>query len=164
MVVLFLDLDGVLTFFGDMNTPYLSQRTHSQKEMYEPHLVGRLSYICDQVPDLKIVISASDRYNMDMVKSKLVKCGFNHIDRIIGSTPYLHWRGDEIMAWLSGKDVSRYIVLDDDAEDIVGKHCNVINPKYFLRIDNTEGLSANNVHDIISFFNLFLDLPIQHKE
>ena len=150
MKVIFLDIDGVLNMYG------ASYRTFMKPwgQHIEPHLINRLNYILEKVEDLKIVISSSWRSNMEDLEKQMKEQGFKHWERVIGKTPDIHFRGDEIHAWINNFNFEgKYLVIDDETTDICGDYCNVIPKKNVLKTDGNEGLLNKDAIFIVDFFN-----------
>lgn len=149
MKVLFLDIDGVLNMFGNSYRTFM--KPYGQH--IEPHIVQRLNYVMESVPELSIVISSSWRLNMEDLQKQLMEQGFKHWERVIGHTPSLDARGQEIIAWMVGKEIQRYLVLDDESFDICGEKCDVIPRECFIQTDMNEGLLNKDAMFIVNYFN-----------
>lgn len=118
MKVIFLDIDGVLNVMFPKHDLYGRE--------FHPHLVDNLRYIIDET-NAKIVITSTWRsdgieYSRDMWKYR------NLPSEIIGITPNLRYkyntslcRGEEIKLYIEkcGKDISKYVIIDDDYKDIL---------------------------------------------
>lgn len=138
MKVVFLDVDGVLNIIS--NSYYSTGYGNLGNDPIERHLMVRLEFILERVPDLRIVISSS--WTNQQLINKLRKCRFKYIDRIIGRTPRKHkWRGLQIQDWLFTHDVSKYIVLEDEPSDVCGDKFSVIPECNVVHVDMNEGLS-----------------------
>ena len=152
MKVLFLDMDGVLNI---MSRTYYS---HSYLELgsdpIEKHLMVRLEFILDRVPDARIVISSS--WHEKQVMKRLTQARFKYLDRIIGRTPRdVNYRGNQIAKWLETNKVDNYIVIEDEVFDVCGSKCNVIRPEYVIKVDSNEGLShKNTIESVVKLNNL----------
>ena len=149
--VIFLDIDGVMNMYG------VSSRTFMKPygQHIEPHLVCRLNYICEQLKDLKIVISSSWRMDMEDLQKQLEEQGFKYWDRVIGKTPFIEFRGNEILSWIDvNKFNGKYLVIDDEIQDICGDYCNVIPKENLLQTDNNEGLLNRDAINIVNYFNV----------
>jgi len=151
MKILFLDVDGVLNIMG------ASYNSHSYTNLgndpIEKHLMVRLEFLLERIPDLYIVISSS--WLEPQLKLKLAKYRFKYTDRMIGRTPRgKHTRGEQIADWLhEHTDISDYIVIDDEIDDICGSKSSAIDITKVVEIDMGEGLSNKNVLDIITKLN-----------
>lgn len=148
--VIFLDIDGVLNMYG------VSSRTFMKPygQHIEPHLVCRLNYICEQVKDLKIVISSSWRMQMEDLQKQLEEQGFKYWDRVIGKTPFIEWRGNEIQSWIDTNNFKgKYLVIDDEVNDICGNYCDVIHHKNVLQTNSNEGMLNSDALFVVRFFN-----------
>jgi len=152
MKILFLDVDGVLNIMGP--SYYSHSFNNIGNDPIERHLMVRLEFILERVPDLNIVISSS--WFEEQLKRKLEKQRFKYLDRIIGVTPRKKsLRGEQILDYLFefGHDVETYIVIDDEIDDICGDKCSKIPKENVVEIDMNEGLSNGNVIDIITKLN-----------
>lgn len=111
MKIIFLDIDGVLNYYGmPDNRLYLIDR----------RAVETLNLLIEKT-GAKIVISSTWRLlnSLAMIKSLLIEKGFK--GEIVGKTPSINTngriRGDEIQAWLEEHpDVKEYVILDDDSD------------------------------------------------
>ena len=149
MNIIFLDIDGVLNMYGSSYRTFM--KPYGQH--IEPHLVGRLNYILENVEDLKIVISSSWRSNIQDLEKQMNEQGFKHWDKVIGKTPYIRFRGHEIQAWINeNKFKDRYLVIDDEVTDICGDYCNAILKENTLQTDGNEGLLHKDAMYVINFF------------
>ena len=150
MKVLFLDVDGVLNIMSE--TYYSHSYLTLGSDPIEPHLMMRLEYIMERCPDTNIVIS-STWYEKQLLQ-KLTKARFKYLDRIIGRTPRdTQFRGDQIKAWLSDKDIESYIVLEDEISDVCGDKCSAIPIKNVIEVNSNEGLSHKNTIDSVVELN-----------
>jgi len=164
MNIIFLDIDGVLNMYGSSSRTFM--KPYGQH--IEPHLVGRLNYICEMVQHLKIVISSSWKADMEDLKLQLEQQGFKYWNLVIDKTPECYrehkdyskpsklineFRGEQIMQWINDNSFKdRYLVLDDETVDICGDYCSVI-PKYnVLQTDGEEGLLHKEAIAIIKYF------------
>lgn len=101
--IVFLDMDGVVnsrstTDFKNNLWPV---------DPYMAFLVGKIQLYTD----CEFVLSSSWRYHPDGVKNA------TKIVPIIDITPKMNGpRGVEIQAWLDGREVDRYAILDDDSD------------------------------------------------
>lgn len=160
MNIIFLDIDGVLNMYGSSSRTFM--KPYGQH--IEPHLVCRLNYICEQVNDLKIVISSSWRSDMEDLKLQLEEQGFKYWDLVIGKTPQAYnngiglcrsFRGEQIKHWLVTKNQwlnARYLVIDDECIDICGKYCDLIPEENTIQIDMNEGMMHKDAIEIIKYF------------
>lgn len=150
MNLIFLDIDGVLNMYGASCRTFM--KPYGQH--IEPHLVQRLNYICESVQDLKIVISSSWRANMEDLEKQMKEQGFKYWDTyIIGKTPHIEFRGQEIQSWIASNNFQgNYLVIDDEITDICGDYCNTIPKENVLQTDFNEGLLHKDVMYILSYF------------
>jgi len=123
MKILFLDIDGVLNNDGQDWTIERSWTIHDPS-------VALLNRLLDEIPDLNIVISSTWRVKdrgQEATVNHLVKHGFKHASRVIGSTPDFGdttnaWfrRGEECLEWieLHNNDcvVEMFAFLDDQKD------------------------------------------------
>ena len=146
--VIFLDIDGVLNIYSPA---YCTSRFSSDGSIkhIEEHLVARLMWIMEQT-DAVICISSSWRGNMDDLQEQMEKSGFTKWDRVVGKTPRLHNRGDEIAAWMANRtDIEKYIVLEDEPIDVCGEKCNAIPDWFVVKVDMKEGLTFANAEEAV---------------
>jgi hypothetical protein len=103
--ILFLDVDGVLNHLDCF-------RNLGQK--LDPDCIARLNRLCEAT-GAKVVLSSAWR-RVDGLERRLLDAGaLRHRRRRDWRTPYLGIsRGAEIAAWLAGKRVARYAIVDDD--------------------------------------------------
>lgn len=150
MNIIFLDVDGVLNMYGSSCRTFMKP----YRQHIEPHLVCRLNYICENVKDLKIVISSSWRSVMEDLEIQIKEQGFKYWDsHVIGKTPHIRFRGHEIQAWINeNKFKDRYLVIDDEITDICGDYCNIILKENVLKTDGNEGLLHKDAMYIINYF------------
>ena len=162
MKVLFLDVDGVL------NCTYTFQRTYERwKETGAatkgPEFAWPMGHLDDAlVPNLnpiveqtgcKIVLSSSWRViaKIPDFRNWVSQKGFKYPEAIIdrtrssvGDDP--DGRGNEIKDWLTAHpEVTAYVILDDDSQDIVRVH-----PNNFVNTNGNEGLTDEKVQAAIA--------------
>lgn len=140
MKVIFLDIDGVLNI---MSPTYNSFRF--TQDPIEEHLMVRLEFILERVPDAKIVISSSWGY--DKAVNKLKQHHFKYIDKVIGEIKRNHeYRGMQINDWLraTDEDIASIVVLEDEIIDVCGTICDVVNKNCVVEVNMNEGLSNAN--------------------
>jgi hypothetical protein len=108
MKVIFLDIDGVLNCKKTPNPrkfPYV----------VDPTLLERFGGLLDQT-EAKVVLSSTWRYDPAGLFSAK-RWGIPFID-VIPDLPHKP-RRDEILAWLTAhKDVTRYVVIDDEDDEL----------------------------------------------
>ena len=151
------------------STPRTFMKPYGQH--IEPHLVCRLNYICEKVEDLKVVISSSWRTDMDDLKLQLEEQGFKYWDIVIGKTckptekdstiPYprtkdaylYNHRGEQVQEWIDRNNFKgKYLVIDDEIQDICGKTCNVIPKENVFEVDMNEGMLHKDAINIVKHF------------
>lgn len=127
--IIFLDFDGVIVTRESSKLGHYTDGMHRQIDDVR---VRRLSGICEATGAV-VVISSTWRLGRygDVLSRWLRAKGL--AAEVIGSTPQIHAtesgsgayftspRGAEILAWLwsaarSGRDVSRYVILDDESD------------------------------------------------
>ena len=131
--VLMLDIDGVLAteqahFYWEQQSD--SERgSHLPAERLCPIAISNLNYACEQIDDLRIVISSSWRlyFNLTQIQIMLQEDGFRYSDRVIGMTPARGLRDSskrylEIKAWVCEHvtEVRSWFAVDDHPFDIPG--------------------------------------------
>lgn len=166
MKIIFLDIDGVMNMYGSSSRTFMKD----YGQHIEPHIVNRLNYICENVKDLRFVISSSWRSNMEDLEKQLKEQGFKYWHLVIDKTckpllvtdrepsynlkdDYLYsFRGQQINEWLDRNKVTKYLAIDDEISDICGDKCNVINKDCVYKIDGNEGLLHKDAINIINYF------------
>ena len=164
MNLIFLDIDGVLNMCGSSSRTFM--KPYGQH--IEPHLVQRLNYICENVKGLQIVISSSWRSDMEDLQKQLEEQGFKYWQIVIDKTPMarrinpeskppydlecLH-RGEQIQEWIDKNMFDKkYLVIDDEIQDICGKTCNVIPRENVFETDMNEGMLDRDAKKIVEYF------------
>lgn len=177
--ILFLDIDGVLNFLPkNHNNSYNGRFLYGEE--IEPKLVKNLNRVCENVPNLKIVISSSWRGDMKKTIWALKFAGFEYIENIIGKTPhnisvtkknfngkivelqppyillYQH-RAEQILKWILdnpgiSKKILDFIIIDDESTDIDGKYGYLFLEENFIKINSEIGLSEKDTQKIINHF------------
>ena len=156
MFICFIDIDGV--FYTEQSYFYWDLQEDGERksklaaERFCPISISNLNYLCQQVPELNIVISSTWRtsFSLDDLRILFGEEGFKYIDRIIDITPVQRLRGDgrelEIEAWLKEHpEVKDWVAVDDHAYAI---------PKDHLVLTLQEdGFNIFHVYSIIERFN-----------
>lgn len=150
MKILFLDIDGVLNNKG-MDWTIAGPWTISDDA------VELLNKLMDDIPDLNIVLSTSWRIVVGEKNTveHLVKHGFRHAERVIGSTPRREtvWeRGDECLDWINFRpigmeDIHNFVILDDEKDFFI----TMINPehrKHLVLTNKKVGLTQRQIAKI----------------
>jgi hypothetical protein len=111
-MIIFLDIDGVLV--------HLTHNPSGRKlrKDFDPACVAVLNRLVKET-GAKIVISSTWRHfdPLDELRGKFTEAGFE--GEIIGVTPMIINRGDEILKWIRDNNYTgRFIVIDDDVYDI----------------------------------------------
>jgi len=112
----------------------------------EFHLIQRLHYLLEKT-GAEIVISSSWRSDMEDLELQLKKNGFKYWDRVQGRTGFANkHRGQQILDYLGdNKEITGYVILEDEPEDICGEKCNVIDEAFVVQVDMQVGLSHTDV-------------------
>ena len=150
MKILFLDIDGVLNN-KSMDWSKEGPWTISDEA------VELLNKLLDDIPDLNIVISSSWRIvvGQKATVDHLVKHGFRHAIRVIGSTPEREsiWeRGDECLDWINFRPIEmetihNFVILDDEKDFFIA----MVNPehrKHLVLTDRKVGLTQRHIAKI----------------
>lgn len=161
MNIIFLDIDGVMNMYGASSRTFMKD----YGQHIEPHLVNRLNYICENVKDLKIVISSAWKNDMEDLQKQLEEQGFKYWQLIIGKTIHpiklaynglgYQFRGEQIKEWLDRNKVTKYLVIDDEISDICGEKCNVIPEENVYQTDGNEGMLHKDAMNIINYFKAY---------
>lgn len=143
-IILFLDIDGVLNIYGSSSSTWFKTGEH-----LDTLLVDNFNNFLDKYENIKIVISSSWRDDMDDLELQLKKHNFKHFSRIIACTTFKYnYRGEQIMDYIVNNDIEKYIVIDDNMDDICGKLYNSINSKYCLKTDSYQGLNEDKIKEL----------------
>ena len=162
MNIIFLDIDGVMNMYGASSRTFMKD----YGQHIEPHIVNRLNYICENVKDLRIVISSAWRSDMEDLEKQLKEQGFKYWHLVVDKTcksfrkppynlkeDYLYsFRGEQIKEWLDRNKVTKYLVIDDEISDICGEQCNIIPKDKVYQIDGNEGVLHKDAMNIINYF------------
>lgn len=124
-------------------------------------LVERLNRIVEAT-DCKIVVSSAWRKlcTPEELGGWLAKKGFRFADRIIDRTGQnaKDARGGEIQDWLDAhSEVTNYVILDDDWQDITGDYTTKKHPNHFVNTDFMWGLQDDDVERALKILNKPLD-------
>ena len=146
MKTIFLDIDGVLNI---MSVTYYS---HSYliigNDPIDTHLMMRLEFIMERIPDSVIVVTSS--WKMRKLIRKLSKYRFKYLDRIVDETPRdVQPRCNQIKAWLDENDTERFIIIEDE----VGCERDLFPAESIIDVDMNEGLSNKNTIDAVISLN-----------
>ena len=151
MKIIFLDIDGVCN----------SEQWYRSDEYYlnlskdpdlDPHIIERLNQFTNDT-GVKLVISSSWKYD-NYCLERLTRAGLNNIvdstPNLIFSVPYDEFcKGIEIRSYLdSHPDIERYLILDDEIDDILSKYLSG-----FLLIDPSVGITEENINFCKEWFN-----------
>jgi len=134
MKILFLDIDGVLNSVRSCiafdGYPY----SNSNYEKFDDIAVNLIRKLC-KTTNTKIILSSTWRLfkGWDKLYEVLNLPIIDKTPHKLSST-----RGEEIDMWLSNNKVDKYAIVDDD-NDIL-----VYQLPYFVKVDNTNGLSYEN--------------------
>ena len=138
--IIFLDVDGILNIHSESYYTRTLDKNDESRTI-EEHLVKRLMWILEQTGAV-IVVSSSWRLNMDELQRDMEDAGFTMWNLVIGKTPRIRWRGDEIEDWISHHtDIENYVVLEDEIIDVCGEYCNAIPPENVVEIDMETGIT-----------------------
>lgn len=134
MKIIFLDIDGVLNTRANWGQRGVGALT--------PELVVRVAKLA-KATDASIVISSTWRRRDGIVRviELLEQTGFHHArEYVIGETPWVGSRAEDIANWLSRNEgVEAYVILDDDT---AGEGLRSNPPPNFVPIDSMAGLTA----------------------
>lgn len=148
--IIFLDVDGVLNIMSD--SYYTMAWVNYGSDAVDYHLMRRLEYLIEKVPNSYIIISSS--WSEGQLKSSLERRRFKYLDRILGRTSRdKKFRGEQINDWLIENDWESYIVLEDEIIDVCGEKCNLIPREFVIEVDMNEGLSNKNIERAINILN-----------
>ncbi|GEM_PF-6653999 len=130
MKIVFLDIDGVLI-------PYPIGRNRWN---LNPILVGKLKRLVKKHKASIVLSAACRQYDFPRrIRRSFSEAGWKN-PPIIGKTPRLDNRGEEILDWLSKNPaVGTYIIIDDTTFDLLPPLTNII------RTDSKIGISDEDV-------------------
>jgi hypothetical protein len=157
MNIIFLDVDGVLNMHSE--SYYSSAWVNLGSDTVEVHLMKRLEYLVEEIPDAHIIISSA--WQESELKRVLNKLRFKYVDKILGRTPrHTHNnRGDQINEWLDTTllNVLDYVVLEDEVSDVCGERCSSVPKNKVVETDMHEGLSHKDVLRAIDIIKGIID-------
>ena len=111
MKVIFLDIDGVLN-----SNDYFDRRNQgliNDEYDIDQNLIAKINELINKTGAEIVVSSCWRNVGKEKVNQKLRESGL--CKDIIGITPKLYTRGEEIEAYLSQHaDIKQYVVIDDD--------------------------------------------------
>jgi hypothetical protein len=144
-MIIFLDIDGVLVHLE------YNPSARRLRQDFDPKCVAVLNRLVKET-GAKIVISSTWRHLYPLAKLRDIfeEAGFT--GEIIGVTPIIINRGDEILKWIQDNNYEgHYLVIDDDVFDIEPykdiPHENIIHVKDGFE---TGGLKEEHVSAILS--------------
>ena len=156
--IIFLDIDGVLNMMG---VSYYSMGYDVLgNDPIEPHLMRRLEFVLERLPDVNIVISSA--WHQSQVIRRLTQMRFKYIDRIVGRTLRdERYRGEQIFDYIDKRKlVTDFVVLDDEVSDICGIKSSKISPSRVIEVNSAEGLSNVDAIAVVHKFNKISDTPV----
>ena len=147
MRAIFLDFDGVLN-----NGEFLFNNISDFPNLIMEEKVTLLNDLIGRT-NAKIIFSTSwrEEFTFDELIRVLEKVGFKHRDKCIGVTPVqlMDTRADEIITSLRENGITKFIVLDDNAEELYG-----ISPYNKVITNPNIGLTKEDVTEAIKMFNV----------
>jgi hypothetical protein len=169
MYYLALDFDGVLA--TEQSHFYWERKTNKKRRQPKlnrayrccPVAISNLDFVCDNVPDLDIVVSSTWRHLFDLagLKAILTEDGFMHADRIVGVTPSCRQgfsdrtsrRGQEIKEWLQEQaKVTDWVAVDDHVHDIDEGH--------LVLTSQVTGFTLHDAYKVIERFSKDWTRPV----
>lgn len=136
MITIFLDIDGVLVTRED-----LSHVDENGIHFFSQSCVNNLNRITD-LTGASIVISSSWRITTPNISELLLSRGIT--GEIVGITPMMQTRGEEISSFLfNNPEITQFVILDDETFDM-GHLLN-----WVVVTDFQSGLTAENVNQAI---------------
>lgn len=143
--VLFLDVDGVLNSRSVLTR--WNEQGRRASEAIDNEMVARINRVVDATGCF-IVISSTWRlcWPMGELTAKLRQHGLR--DVVIGKTPTLKRRDEEILAWLAeNKGVAHFAAVDDDTFDMTGLGDRLVATSF------ETGIQDNHVEQLIKLLN-----------
>lgn len=136
--IIFMDIDGVLNSLD-------SFEKFQTFEVLDPDAVLLLKVVTER-HRAELVISSVWRLPLEwleMIRASFAQAGWNN-PPIIGRTPSLKGdRGKEIQAWLDANPTESFVVIDDDAMDILPEQM-----PYFVQCNPEHGLMQEQIEGI----------------
>lgn len=173
MKILFLDVDGVLnseeSFLanhekrcqvadaaGKQDLSAFPEYCWPMGHLSRP-LIARLNMIVENTGCF-IVLSSSWRVicKLSEFRGWLRQKGFLFPDKIIDKTDNNpdEARGGQIQRWLDcHPEVTKYAILDDDSEDIIGSYTTKKHPNNFVQTEWNWGLQEKQVNEVADILN-----------
>ena len=145
--IIFLDVDGVLNSINHLIEVYNeTHRPHSGFEYpFDEKCLNNLKIIVEET-DAYLVITSTWRKNIKgrrKLLSKLKEYGLDK--RVIGFTPIIGSREEEIKEYLSGVNVEyQYVIVDDD----------IVLDDNFVHINTRSGITNDDTNEIIKKLTL----------
>lgn len=157
MDVLFLDFDGVINNCKDipMTLPMTLHDGHiTRATVWSPSCIKPFIELMEWCYDnnISLVISSTWRLTMTVEDfNNYFKVYFERVKmpKVVGLTEvtlyplYMH-RGTEISNYLKNNDVNKWVVVDDDIEDII----DTLPEEHIVKIEATTGLTDLYVEEI----------------
>jgi hypothetical protein len=155
MKVIFLDIDGVL----NSNDWYVKTRGvggYNGGDV-DPECIELINDLIDAT-GAKIIMSSSWRSDYENSCEYLYDNGL-YCDAIIGKTPHFCYtcqnddirstlcRGNEIQYVLESKDITSYVIFDDDQDMLYSQKDN------FIHIDYMHGITKEHIEQAIKILN-----------
>lgn len=170
MKVIFLDMDGVINNFTLRNWVCLPMKKkgggYTQLSNWGATNIDPFLKLMEWCYDneINIVISSTWRFGMtvELFNEYFDKYFFrNDMPKVVGLTeirvePWMH-RGYEIEDYINKHNITQYLCLDDDVNDILER----IPKEHVYRTDNAVGLTQKDVDNIKS---MWYNLSIKKKE
>lgn len=158
MKYIFLDFDGVLN--TEKHQAFLRSNGLNTCDQYgpifDPDAVEYLSDILSRVPDAKIVIISSWKFEGEDRMFQLWK-ERNLPGVVAGITPTLvpmslddlyAGKGREIKTWLQDNPATEYVILDDVPDFLAEQE------SHYIEIDPRVGLTSDLVNKVIEILNI----------
>jgi hypothetical protein len=140
MKVLFLDIDGVL----NCASSFVNAKT---RNVLDSGMIKQINHVVLQT-GCSIVISSTWRLLFELEELKQVLRDAGLIARIIGVTPRLGRRDNEIISWMADNpEVTHFAVIDDDTFDLTGVATCLVATKF------ETGTTAEHAEMLIKMLN-----------
>lgn len=114
--IIFLDIDGILNSKAWCQRNPFTLGWEGWKSQLDPLLVNRMNRIV-MCTGATIVLSSTWRFSWtaESITKLLAECGGTFTVSDV-TPPEVKGRADAIYAWLDGRDVERWLAIDDNAE------------------------------------------------
>lgn len=141
MKTIFLDLDGVLNIREGEQATFRHSMHH-----FDASLISLFENYLESQRHLKIIISSSWRDDMEDMKHELSSVGFKSLHLISGHTEINQKkRGEQIRDYINQYDISNFIIIDDEIEEIEP----FFKKNEYIHINPRTGITQKDIEKLI---------------